>query len=80
MMAGFNRRSKRAGILIRRVIECPVCEQRAHSFRIVRVKDLRTLEGEFYHGTATCAGSMVPEIAGAMDLLRVAAENGSESQ
>jgi hypothetical protein len=79
-MAGNNRRSKRAGILIKRVIECPVCEQRAHSFRIVRVKDLHTVEREFYHRTAKGAGSMAPGIAAAMDLLRVAAEDSSESQ
>jgi hypothetical protein len=51
-----------------------VCERRAHSFRIVRVKDLRILEGQFYHGMATCAGSMVPDIAAAMDLLRLKVE------
>jgi len=78
-MAAYNGRSKRGGILVERVIECPVCQQRAHSFRIVRVKDLRAVEGEFYHRTATCAGSMVPGIAAAMDLLRLAVEEGSES-
>ncbi len=78
-MAACNGRSNRNGFLVERIIECPVCEQRAHSFRIVRVKDLRTLEGEFYHATATCAGSMVPGIAAAMDLLRLAVEGDSEA-
>jgi hypothetical protein len=78
-MAVCNRRSHRDGFLVERIIECPVCEQKARSFRIVRVKDLRTLEGEFYHETATCAGSMVPGIAAAMDLLRLAVERDSET-
>lgn len=37
------------------VIECPVCGERAHSFRIRRVPDRFTVVGEFYHSTATCA-------------------------
>jgi hypothetical protein len=78
-MAVCSRRSHRDGFLVERIIECPVCEQKARSFRIVRVKDLRTLEGEFYHETATCAGSMVPGIAAAMDLLRLAVERDSET-
>jgi hypothetical protein len=79
-MIACNGRSNRDGFLVERIIECPVCKQRAHSFRIVRVKDLHTLEGEFYHATATCAGSMVPGIAAAMDLLRLAVEGGSEAR
>jgi hypothetical protein len=57
-------RSNREGILLPRVIECPVCGARAHSFRIRRVTDLLTVDGEFYHGTATCAGSMTLEAMG----------------
>jgi hypothetical protein len=72
MMTAHDRRSKRGGILVERIIECPVCAQKAHSFRIAHVKELRTLEGEFYHARVTCAGSMVPGIAAAMDLLRLA--------
>jgi hypothetical protein len=78
-MAGYDGRSNRGGILVERIIECPVCEQRAHSFRIVRVKDLRTLDGEFYHRRATCAGSMEPGLTAAMDLLRLAVEGSAES-
>jgi len=77
-MAPCNGRSRRNGFLVERIIECPVCERRARSFRIVRVKELRILEGEFYHETTTCAGSMVPGIAAAMDLLRLAVEGDSE--
>jgi hypothetical protein len=73
-MAAHNGLSNRGGILVDRIIECPVCEHRARSFRILRVKNLCIIEGEFYHGTATCAGSMVPDIAAAMDLLRLAVE------
>ena len=36
--------------------------------------DLRTVDGEFYHRTATCAGSMTPDMPAAMDLLRLAVE------
>jgi hypothetical protein len=73
-MTGRNDRSNYEGILLPRVIECPVCGERAHSFRIRRVTDLRTVDGEFYHGTATCAGSMTPDMPAAMDLLRLAVE------
>jgi hypothetical protein len=66
--------SNHEGILFPRVIECPVCGERAHSFRIRRVTDLRTVDGEFYHRTATCAGSMTLDMAAAMDLLRLAPE------
>jgi hypothetical protein len=36
--------------------------------------NLRTVYGEFYHETATCAGSMTPDMPAAMDLLRLAVE------
>jgi hypothetical protein len=36
--------------------------------------NLRTVDGEFYHRTATCAGSMTPDMPAAMDLLRLAVE------
>jgi hypothetical protein len=62
----------RDGILLACVIECPVCGEKAHSFRIRRVMNLRTVNGEFYHRTATCAGSMTPDLPAAMDLLRLA--------
>jgi hypothetical protein len=73
-MTARNDRSRREGILLHRVIECPVCGERASSFRIRRVINLRTLEAEFYHMTATCAGSMTPDLSAAMDLLRLAVE------
>ena len=66
-------RSIHEGVFLPRVIECPVCGKRAHSFRIRRVMNLRTVVGEFYHGTASCAGSMTPDMP-AMDLLRAALE------
>ena len=73
-MTARHYRSNHKGILFPRVIECPVCGERAHSFRIRRVTDLRTVDGEFYHRTATCAGSMTPDMPAAMDLLRLAVE------
>jgi hypothetical protein len=71
-MTASNDHSSREGILLPRVIECPVCGEKAHSFRIRRVMNLRTVNGEFYHRTATCAGSMTPDLPAAMDLLRLA--------
>jgi hypothetical protein len=73
-MTVLNDRSNYEGVLLPRVIECPVCGERAHSFRILRVTDLRTVDGEFYHGTATCSGSMTPGMPEAMDLLRLEVE------
>ena len=73
-MTARNDRSNHEGILLPRVIECPVCGEKAHSFRIRRVMNLRTVDGEFYHGMATCAGSMTPDTPAAMDLLRLAVE------
>ena len=73
-MTAPNDRSNHEGILLFRVIECPVCGEKAHSFRIHRVTNLRTVDGEFYHSTATCAGSMTPDMPAAMDLLRLAVE------
>ncbi len=73
-MTAYNARSNREGIIVERQFECPVCNETAHSLRIVRVRNLRVLEGEFYHATATCAGSIVPGIAAAMDLLLLAVE------
>jgi hypothetical protein len=77
-MTAPNYRSNREGILLPRVIECPVCGERAHSFRIRRVVDLLTVEAEFYHRTATCAGSMTPDMPTAMDLLRLAVEEAAK--
>jgi hypothetical protein len=73
-MSVRNDRSIHEGIFLPRVIECPVCGKRAHSFRIRRVMNLRTVDGEFYHKSATCAGSMTPDMPAAMDLLRLAVE------
>jgi hypothetical protein len=67
-----NDRSNNEGILLPRVIECPVCGESAHSFRIRRVMNLRTVDGEFYHRMATCAGSMTPDMPAAMDLFCLA--------
>jgi hypothetical protein len=41
--------------------------------------NLHTVYGEFYHGTATCAGSMTPDMPAAMDLLRLAVEGGPKT-
>ena len=73
-MTASNDHFNREGILLPCFIECPVCGERAHSFRIRTVTDLRTVDGEFYHSTATCAGSMTPDMPAAMDLLRLAVE------
>jgi hypothetical protein len=55
-MTARHDRSNHKGILFPRVIECPVCGERAHSFRIRRVTDLRTVDGEFYHRTLRVPG------------------------
>jgi hypothetical protein len=73
-MTARNDRSNHEGILLSRIIECPVCGEKAHSFRIRGVINLSTVDGEFYHRTATCAGSMTPDMPAAMDLLRLAVE------
>jgi hypothetical protein len=73
-MTAQHDRSKHEGILLHCVIECPVCGEKAQSFRIRRVLNLRTLHAEFYHRTAACAGSMTPGMSAAMDLLRLALE------
>jgi hypothetical protein len=38
---------------------------------------LRTVDGEFYHRTATCTGSMTPDMPAAMDLLRLVVEGSA---
>ncbi len=73
-----NERSNHDGVFLHRVIACPVCGEKAHSFRIRRVLNLRTVDAEFYHRTATCAGSMTPDMPAAMDLLRLAVEAHAE--
>jgi hypothetical protein len=73
-MTASNDRFTNKGILLNRVIACPVCGEKAHSFRIRKVSKLRTVDSEFYHGTATCAGSITPDMPTAMDLLRLAVE------
>ena len=73
-MTARKDRSNGEGIRLPWVIECPVCGERTHSFRIRRVTDLLTVDGEFYHRTATCAGSMTLDMPAAMDLLRLALE------
>jgi hypothetical protein len=77
MMTADNGRLNREGIFLDRVIACPVCGEKAHSFRIRRVMSLRTVDGEFYHRTATCSGSMAPDMPAAMDLLRMAIEGSA---
>jgi len=77
IMTASNDHFNREGILLHCVIECPVCGEKAHSFRIRSVMNLRTVDGEFYHRTATCAGSMTPDMPAAMDLLRLAVEGSS---
>ena len=76
-MTARNERFNREGILLDRVIACPVCGENAHSFRIRRVLSLRTVDGEFYHRTATCSGSMTPDMSAAMDLLRLVVEGSA---
>jgi hypothetical protein len=70
-------RFRNEGIFLNRVIACPVCGEKANSFRIRRVISLRTVYGEFYHKTAACAGSMTPDVPAAMDLLRLAVKGGA---
>jgi hypothetical protein len=77
MMTAGNGRLNREGIFLDRVIACPVCGEKAHSFRIRRVMSLLTVDGEFYHLTATCSGSMTPDMPAAMDLLRMAIEGSA---
>jgi hypothetical protein len=77
-MTASNDYFNREGILLPCVIECPVCGEKAHSFRIRRVMNLRTVNAKFYHRTATCAGSMTPGLPPAMDLLRLAVGKPSE--
>ena len=77
-MTASNDHFNREGILLHCFIECPVCGEKAHSFRIRRVMNLRTVNGEFYHRTATCAGSMTPDLPAAMDLLRLSVGRTSE--
>jgi hypothetical protein len=74
-MIAPNDRSNHDGILFLRVMECPVCGERVHSFRIRRVTHLLTVDREFYPRTATWAGSMTLDMPTAMDLLRLAVEN-----
>jgi hypothetical protein len=74
IMTAQNNRSSHEGILLPRVIECAVCGEKALSFRIRRVRNQRTVDAEFYHTTATCAGSMTPDLPAAMHLLRLAVE------
>jgi hypothetical protein len=76
-MTAGNDRFDHEGILLHCVIECPVCGEKAHSFRIRRVMSLRTVDVGFYHRTATCAGSMTPDMPAAMDLLRLAVEGAA---
>ncbi len=79
-MTGSNARPDRTGIRVNRIFKCPVCSERAQSLRILRVKDWRLLEGEFYHPTAICAGTMVvPGLAAAMDLLRLVIEANTDA-
>ena len=78
IMTASNDYFNREGILLHCFIECPVCGEKAHSFRIRRVMNLRTVNGEFYHRTATCAGSMTPDLPAAMDLLRLSVGRTSE--
>jgi len=70
-----NRQTKRKAL----GIECPVCGERAHSFRIRRVPDLLIVVGEFYYSTATCAGSMKLGMRD-LDLLLLATRPEEETQ
>jgi hypothetical protein len=74
-MTARNNRSNDKGILVSYVIECTVCGEKALSFRIRRVTNVGTVDAEFYHTTATCAGSMTPDLPTAMHLLRLAVES-----
>jgi hypothetical protein len=77
-MTAQNDGSKHEGILLHRIIECPVCGETARSFRLRSVRNLRIVDTEFYHRTAACAGSMTPDMSAAMDLLRLAVEGVAE--
>jgi hypothetical protein len=43
-MTASNDRFTNKGILLNRVIACPVCGEKAHSFRIRKVSKLRTVD------------------------------------
>ncbi len=72
-MAVHKTRSDRMVIPPDRFFACPLCGQQVHSLRILRITRGRVAAGEFYHSTATCAGSLEPGHA-TSDLLRLAAE------
>ena len=67
------------GILFHRAIRCPVCGEKALSFRVIHVVYLRSVETEFYHRTSSCTGSIAPSLPAVMDLLRLVAEGGATS-
>jgi hypothetical protein len=77
-MTARNDRSKLEGILLSQLIECPVCGEKARSFRIRRVTNFSSIDVEFYHETAACAGSITPDMQMAVDLLSLAVEGVAE--
>jgi hypothetical protein len=58
-------------VLFTQEIECPICGQLAHSFRILAGTPLRPLAAEFYHGEAVCAGALQPNTPVALTLQRL---------
>ncbi len=78
MTARYDRRDH-GGILFHRAIQCPVCGDKALSFRVIKVVNLGSAETEFYHRTSSCTGSLAPTLPTAMDLLRMVAEGGATS-
>jgi hypothetical protein len=58
-------------MLLSEDIECPICEEIAHSFRILAGTPLRPLAAEFYHGEAVCAGAIQPDTPVALTLQRL---------
>jgi hypothetical protein len=62
---------KTQGIFLEGVIACPVCGGKASSFRVRKGTSPLSVAGEFYHKTATCVGSLTPEMLAAIDLPRL---------
>jgi hypothetical protein len=70
-MTAGNDCLKTQGIFLEGVIACPVCGGKASSFRVRKGTSPLSVAGEFYHKTATCAGSLTPEMLAAIDLPRI---------
>lgn len=57
--------------LFNRDIECPVCGNVAHSFRILPEKSPGAPAGEFYHRAGVCTGAILSDSPAAATLQRL---------